>query len=285
MIVPNMGGGGAVRHIQRGHVTYDPGNITLKTTVRLTKGDLKNIVFTPYSTLTLTMADCGFQVFQGSKNESLELKSKRSNGIGSVTFNEIKNRKADSGSPIYLCIPDPGYLHYYNKGLNGNFGNNNTVLEIIENILYPKLLNSVYSVNDIGSIQITLTGFKALDKMGYVFTNLSQDANTNKELCKIESFTPNKLIYASEERTSIDAKLETTDCIYGWMNDAYNKPCCCFEPINMDYWEFLNGNSKSSVIWLKDNCPDSIEVLETTYTKDYAVKTKMFFDYQVIEYS
>ena len=284
MIVPNMRGGGAVRHIQRGHVTYDPGIITLKTTVRLTKGDLKNIVFTPYSALTLTMADCGFTVFQGGTNESLELKSNRSNGMGNVTINEIKNRKRVNGSPIYLCIPDQVYLYYKNSSTGySTFGNNNTASEIITNILYPKLLNSVYSVNDIGSIQITLTGFKALDKMGYVFTNLSQDAN--KELCKIESFTPNKLIYASEERTSIDTKPESTDCIYGWMNDVYGKPRnCCFEPINMDYWEFFNGASEAAVIWLKDNCPDSIEVLETTYTKSYAVKTKMFFDYQVIEY-
>lgn len=229
------------------------------------------------------MADCGFWVFQDSANKSLELKSGRGLSYANVSIDEIKNRKvSNSNIPIFLCAGDPRWISFKKSGGYGSFNNSQIVSDMLENTFYPKLLNSVYSKNNIGSIQITLTGFKALDKMGYVFTNLSPDAN--KESCKIESFTPNNLIYASKEAESIDTKPETTDCIYGWINRSDNTYANCFEPINMDYWEFYKGESTSSVIWLKDNCPDSIEVLETTYTKSYTIKTKMFFDYQVIEY-
>lgn len=162
------------------------------------------------------MADCGFWVFQDGANESLELKSNRTLSRGNVSIDEIKNRKTSvSNSPIYLCTNDPSYLSfkYSDRKDFGAFNNKEIVSDMLKTHFYPKLLNSVYSVNNIGSIQITLTGFKALDKMGYVFTNLSPDAN--KESCKIESFTPNNLIYASEEKASIDAKPQTTDCIYG----------------------------------------------------------------------
>lgn len=229
------------------------------------------------------MADCGFWVFQDGANKSLELKSNRTLSRGNVSIDEIKNRKTSvSNSPIYLSAGDPGWISFKRSGGYGSFNNSQIVSDMLENTFYPKLLNSDYPVNNIGSIQITLTGFKALNKMGYVFTNLSPDAN--KESCKIESFTPNNLIYASEEKASIDAKPQTTDCIYGWTQRVDNSYAPCFEPINMDYWEFFNDDSTGSVIWLKDNCPDSIEVLETTYTKSYAIKTKMFFDYQVVEY-
>lgn len=309
------GGGGGVRHIQKGSVDFCNPATSISTTARITKGDLKKFKLTFNGAGASSSGNYHFVYPTGDITFDKFIYRPRYYTVvnNKVTYTNttingsylpgpgVINGKTEkiNGDPRYylrLCFDNGLYVNttdtnYHNfTSVSGAYTTESK--NYLSNTVLPYIYSKAYINSDAYSgIHNPLTGFKNANKMTYSITNFGNTQSTDSIHVKSLSSTD---LYVRNDGDVSNNPVSALETMYKETSDNTTYPLLKF--INgSTYWELAESSgpyyidsvgefSKEYYVHIKDSAPDSAEVFEISFVKQRPNPTHLIFDYQVIEY-